>query len=146
MRSATGHGSTRVRALGLRVLVVDDSILMRQLLADAVRASGVPVDFLLDAVDGADALRVLQEARVDVVFTGLHMPNVDGVELLTQMSLRPELSHVRVVVFTSGSAAPPPAELTRLRVFAYIAKPFRFQAIGEVLEGVNASRRMAFGT
>ena len=86
---------------GLHVLVVDDSALMRGLLCEAIRASGVPIGDVLDARDGGEALEILKDRHVDVVVTDLQMPKVDGFALVERITLRPSLAHIRIVTMTA---------------------------------------------
>jgi CheY-like chemotaxis protein len=82
-----------VTVKGLRVLVVDDLGLMRGLLCEAVRASDVPIDDVVDARDGIEALEILEARQVDVVITDLHMPGLDGFELVARIARRPDFAH-----------------------------------------------------
>src|SRR5262249_646528 len=64
------------------VLVVEDSIITRSLIADAVRALGYEV---AEADNGLMALEKLAEARYDLVLSDLEMPQMDGFELLRRV-------------------------------------------------------------
>ena len=97
-----GVGAARARSSAhvgrRRVLVVDDSELMRDVAASALREMGHEV---LEAVDGRDALRVIAEGRPQLVVTDLDMPVMDGFALLEALRAAPETEHLPVVVFTS---------------------------------------------
>ncbi|HET6397021.1 MAG TPA: response regulator [Pseudoxanthomonas sp.] len=101
------------------VLFVDDDLLLRDVVAEALELAGFQVTV---ASGGAEALRVLQGDRpVDVIFSDVVMPNgVSGVELAQQAAvLRPGIR----VVLASGhprSQLPPFPENV-----AFIAKPYR---------------------
>ena len=65
-----------------RMLVVDDSESDRYLEHTILEDAGHEVLF---AKDGADALRIFHSQEIDVVMTDLHMPQVDGLELIRQI-------------------------------------------------------------
>jgi two-component system chemotaxis sensor kinase CheA len=84
-----------------RVLVVDDSPIIRDLLVELLTAAKLDVH---TAADGAEALEVLDRHRVDLVLSDVEMPGIDGFELLTRVRQRdPELPVVMVT--TRGSMA-----------------------------------------
>jgi signal transduction histidine kinase/ActR/RegA family two-component response regulator len=83
-----------------RVLVADDEeafrYLLRHLLADR------PELEIIEAANGADALRLIRQFRPDAVFLDLRMPILDGYEVLARLRSDPELCHVPVTVCTSS--------------------------------------------
>lgn len=81
----------------IRVLVVDDQELIRDLIGSALRAAH-GIDVIGICVDGQDALDFVAETRPDVVLMDLSMPRMDGVEA-TRRLLADDPS-VRVVIFT----------------------------------------------
>jgi two-component system chemotaxis sensor kinase CheA len=84
-----------------RVLVVDDSPIIRDLLVELLTAAKLDVH---TAADGAEALEVLDRHRVDLVLSDVEMPGIDGFELLTRVRQRdPDLPVVMVT--TRGSIA-----------------------------------------
>jgi CheY-like chemotaxis protein len=84
-----------------RVLVVDDSPIIRDLLVELLTAAKLEV---YTAADGAAALELLDRHRVDLVLSDVEMPGIDGFELLTRVRQRdPELPVVMVT--TRGSIA-----------------------------------------
>ena len=73
----------------LTVLFVEDDRQVRRVITEALAARGLRV---LTAEDGYDALRLLAQEHVDVLFADIVMPDLDGVELVRQAKLlRPEL-------------------------------------------------------
>ncbi|MBK9032501.1 MAG: response regulator [Myxococcales bacterium] len=87
-----------------KVLVVEDSVIMRDIIAEALRAHGVTV---VEAGDGLEALAAL-EAHPDVglVVTDLEMPGLDGFELIRRIRGQPRATRLpAVVISTRGSDA-----------------------------------------
>jgi two-component system chemotaxis response regulator CheY len=136
--NATAAGGDRQPA-GLHVLIVDDSAMMRKVIARAARLAGAPIAGVHEAGHGRDALDVLAAQPIDVVITDLNMPEMTGIELLQAMAARSEWNHVlRIVVSTDGSEARR-METSELRVRLYVEKPFRPEAIRDVLAELSAA-------
>ena len=79
-------------------LVVDDSASIRQLITFAVQDAGYDV---LLAENGKDALDKLSGTKVDMVITDLNMPDMDGIELITQLRGMPDYKFVPIIMLTS---------------------------------------------
>jgi two-component system chemotaxis response regulator CheY len=122
--------------MGLRVLVVDDSRLMRVLLREAVKASGIPLCDLADASDGEHALQTLRQRPFDVLITDLHMPRVDGFELIARIGSLPELASLRLVTVSSDTGPHVARRLSHLPIHAHFTKPVGFETIRRVLRDI----------
>ena len=83
----------------IRVLVVDDSALMRKLIP-AILARDSSIEVVGTAMDGAFALKKIEELRPDVVTLDLEMPRMDGIEALRLIMRRAPLP---VVLFSTHS-------------------------------------------
>lgn len=69
----------------MRVLVADDSKAMRMIVIRTLRQSGVQIDDVREAVDGADALAAIPEFQPDLILSDWNMPNMTGIEFLTAL-------------------------------------------------------------
>ena len=108
----------------LNILIVDDSAMMRAMLKRVTQLSGGPIAQILEAGNGLEALAVMSAHPVDVLFTDINMPEMNGVELLRQINERPDWKAVlRVVVSTDHSTARR-VELRSLKVRCCVEKPF----------------------
>ena len=123
----------------LNILIVDDSAMMRAMLKRVTQLSGVPIAQILEASNGREALAVLEAHPVDVLFTDINMPEMNGVELLRQVNQRPDWQAIlRVVVSTDGSTARR-VELSSLKVRCCVEKPFRPEMVRDVLSELIGS-------
>jgi two-component system, chemotaxis family, chemotaxis protein CheY len=121
------------------VLVVDDSAMMRSMIKRVIGLAEMPVAAIFEAANGQEALTVLGEQTIDVVFTDINMPVMNGPELLRQMETHADWAKiVRVVVSTDGSDARR-AEMSDLNVRLYVEKPFRPEVMRDVLAEVAAA-------
>jgi two-component system chemotaxis response regulator CheB len=105
----------------IRVLVVDDSALMRKLIPRILEADG-SIEVVGTAMDGAFALKKIQDLKPDVVTLDLEMPRMDGIECLRKISR----SHpVPVIVVSTHSRQGAYATFKALALGAidFVAKP-----------------------
>ncbi|MCD6526378.1 MAG: hybrid sensor histidine kinase/response regulator [Desulfuromonas sp.] len=109
-----------------RVLVVDDSLSVRKYASLILEANGVEV---LLATNGHEALEVLDEERVDMIFTDLEMPVMHGYELLNEIKRRDNLKMIPTVVITSRSGAHHQQKAFSLGAVGYLIKPFDEDAL-----------------
>ena len=118
------------------VMVVEDEKLIRQGIATMIKRTGVPVEEVLECANGLQAMEVLRERKVDVVFTDIRMPKMNGIELVQAMQ---ELENTPITIAVSGyddfSYA---VEMMRHGVREYILKPVERDRLKEVMEKLEA--------
>jgi len=123
----------------MRILIVDDSAMMRALIKRVIGLTELPVDEVVEAANGAEALRVLETRPVDLLLTDVNMPGMTGVELLREISrLRKWPDLVRVIISTDGSATRRD-EAAELDVRCYLEKPFSPEVLRNVLSQAAGS-------
>ena len=128
-------GGTRW-ARGLAVLLVDDHPLNRKVARMFLEPLGIEV---IEAVDGADALRAMQARVFDLVLLDMHMPVMDGPEVLARMRMEGSpMRDVPVIALTADSLGPDNKRYTEMGANGYIPKPIDHRElileIGHVLE------------
>jgi two-component system, chemotaxis family, chemotaxis protein CheY len=117
------------------ILVVDDSILIRQAVKMALELSRLPVQVVHAACDGEAAMEVLRREYVDLVFLDLNMPKKDGFEVLKDLRASTEWRRMSVVV-VSTEVNREAEELKRLGIQGFVVKPFRPEAISQIAHQV----------
>lgn len=122
--------------MGYRVLVADDSAIIRAVVKKAIAMSGLDVSAVFEASNGLEALEVLGREWVDVVFADLNMPEMNGQELIAQMSKDNLLVSIPVVVVSSERSQERIDELKRQGIRAYIKKPFKPEGFRDVVADV----------
>lgn len=104
------------------VLVVDDSITVREMLSMTFAKAGYRVE---QARDGQDAWKKLRSGLpVDLVFSDIEMPNMNGLELLQHIQEDPNLSHIPVAILSSRGAEKHQRIAAELGASAYLVKPY----------------------
>jgi two-component system chemotaxis response regulator CheY len=122
--------------MSYRVLIVDDSSVVRTMVKKAIQMAGLDVEEVHEAANGLEALERLKSHWVDIVFTDLHMPVMNGMELVQSMARDGVLATTPVVVVSSDPSETRAEDLKRLGVRAYLKKPFRPEGFREVIEGL----------
>jgi CheY-like chemotaxis protein len=102
---------------------------MRAMLKKALDLSGQSPSAVCEASDGLEALEYLATEKVSVVFADIHMPRMNGLELIESMSNDPRFRSVAVVVVSSDPTEKHQEQLTKLGVRAILRKPFRPEQI-----------------
>lgn len=115
------------------VLVVDDSRMMRALIARGLRTAGVPESAIIQAENGAVALDRVREHVPGLVVTDVHMPTMTGTEFLQQLSAEGYLDRLPVVVVTSLSSSRLILDFIRLGAAAVIRKPIDAEGLAREL-------------
>ncbi len=121
--------------MAFRVLIVDDSPVMRAFIRRIILMSGLEADFL-EAGDGREALDLLQKEWVDVVLTDINMPGMDGEELVRRLEADNLLKSVPVVIVSTDGTQSRMQRMFTLGARGYVKKPFLPETLREELERV----------
>ena len=122
--------------MALNILLVDDSLTARTFIAKALRVAGVNVGHIYEAGHGAEALAVLERAWVDLIFTGISMPIMDGEELVDRLAASGTIEHLPVVIVSSAASEPRIRRLKDKGVRGFIRKPVTPEQIREAVDKV----------
>ena len=119
------------------VLIVDDSITVRELLSMTFKNAGYRVE---QARDGQEAWEKLCDGfPCDIVFCDIEMPKMNGLELLSRMQKDPKLSSLPIAMLTSRGADRHRQMAVDLGASGYITKPYLEEAL------LDAAQRMLKG-
>ncbi|MDH5353391.1 MAG: response regulator [Gammaproteobacteria bacterium] len=113
------------------VLVVDDSLSMRNSLSQLMKDGGFHV---VTARDGLEAVDILDKEKPDIVLTDLEMPRMNGLELVSYIRNSAEWSPLPVVMITSRTMMKHRQEAEAVGVNRYITKPY---SEDDVLASIN---------
>lgn len=104
-----------------RIMTVDDSASMRQMVEMTLRQAGYEV---VQAVDGQDALDKLAGQEIHLFLADLNMPNLDGIELTRRLRELEQYRFVPIVLLTTESQADRKQQGKAAGATGWIVKPF----------------------
>lgn len=116
-----------------RVLVADDDLMNLRVATTALQAGGHEP---LLAHNGAECIALALERAPDLLLLDVHMPDLDGVEVLRRLRDDPRTASLKVVAFTAFAMKGDAERLLRLGFDAYISKPIRYREFLARLAGL----------
>jgi two-component system chemotaxis response regulator CheY len=104
-----------------RILTVDDSASVRQMVAFTLRKAGYEV---VEAVDGKDGVGKAGGGKFDLIVTDLNMPNMDGIQMIAAIRKLPGYPFTPILMLTTESQAGKKDEGRKAGATGWIVKPF----------------------
>lgn len=104
-----------------KILAVDDSASMRQMVSFTLKQAGYDVT---DAKDGAEALEIAKGNSFDVVISDVNMPIMDGITLIRELRQLPSYRFTPILMLTTESGTDKKSEGKSAGATGWIVKPF----------------------
>ena len=104
-----------------KILAVDDSASMRQMVSFTLQGAGYDV---IEACDGQDAFNKAKDGSVDLVLSDVNMPIMDGITLIKNLRTLPSYKFTPILMLTTESAADKKGEGKAAGATGWIVKPF----------------------
>ncbi len=114
----------------IKVLVVDDSDVLRRISVFNLKRAGFEV---YEAVDGMDGLEKMREVNPNVVILDVMMPNLDGFGVLKKMNEEGLFEKIKVVMLTAKGGDDDAEHALRLGASKFLTKPFSPKQLVEVV-------------
>lgn len=114
----------------MKLLVAEDDPVMQIIWREMANYWDLPVEISI-AEDGNLALQKVMNERPDLIITDLEMPNTDGRTLIKLLSKHPLCADIPIVV---ASGSPANDLIMEPAVIAYLAKPFHFEEIHQLIK------------
>lgn len=115
-----------------KVLIVEDADICTATLEIAlVKVPGLVVEF---ATTAERALTLLSAGDISALITDIHLPRMDGFELIEQVRAQPGFMHLPILVISGDADPQTPERLKRLGVDAYFTKPYSPAEVRQKLE------------
>jgi len=121
----TPHARTTPRDL----LIVDDSIPVRKILMNSLSYIKLPINEILEAGDGVEALKLLEAHPVGLVLTDINMPKMNGIELLRAVRSSPQWHDIPVVMISAEGGETSVQDAIELGANSFILKPFNIAVL-----------------
>ncbi len=116
------------------VLVAEDNPLNYELIRDLLEARGHAVEW---AKDGDEALRLARSGRFDLLLLDLHMPRLDGLEVMRGIRSEPPAKPLKVIALTADAMVGVREDLFAAGVDGYLSKPLDLSALLREMEAVG---------
>ncbi len=113
-----------------RILSVDDSASVRQMVSFTLRSAGYE---LVEAVDGKDGLGKASTAKFDLIISDLNMPNMDGIEMISAVRKLPGYAFIPILMLTTESQAEKKDAGRKAGATGWIVKPFNTEQLVAVV-------------
>lgn len=141
MKASTGSRVPLLNPLmgKLDVLIVDDSSVMRTIVERSLRAAGFQLGRVIEAGNGTDALTVLDNTPVRLIFMDINMPEMDGIEFLRAVRKRESAKGILVLMLPTEGSERKVLEAISLGARGYIRKPFASDEIRRQVSEILSS-------
>lgn len=124
-------GNASLRALGKKVLVVEDSNTQRKVICKMLTEYGYRVR---EAIDGYKALELLEKEKPDLILLDIIMPGIDGYKVMSLIKEKEYMQHVPIIMLTSRDKLIDKMRGKISGTNEYLTKPFKSD---ELIEKVN---------
>lgn len=115
------------------ILLVDDSSVMRKLVTRAIRQTGLDVEVVAEAGNGKEALDVLGQQQIDLVFCDWNMPVMNGLEFLVEAR---KTHQTPIVMLTTEGTSDKSQEALGAGASGYLTKPFTPETLQQKIQAL----------
>lgn len=136
----TGKEQTGYDSSKHTILLVEDSEEMRDYLADELAEKYN----VFAAANGADAMDIIKNEKVDLVVSDIMMPVMDGCELCNHIKNDSDLSHVPVILLTAAIGVEKRIETLEIGADGYIEKPFPIELLLSNISNLFKNREISY--
>ena len=112
-------------------MTVDDSSTFRKVIGHSLSGAGHEV---IEAADGEEALRILDDSRVDMVITDITMPGMSGIELIREIRSRSQYQSLPLVVLSTVDEEESLREGRQAGATGWVVKPFQPEQLLSVID------------
>ena len=116
-----------------KVLLIDDSAVMRKIIQRNIKESGLIVNEFIEAGDGAQALEKISANELDLILCDWNMPNMSGIEFVKTLRSLNLPQKVPVVMVTTEGSDSKKLEAKNSGANDYITKPFTAEQLRDTL-------------
>ena len=109
--------------MALNILVVDDSSVMRAIIIKTLRLSKLPLGKILEAANGQEALKVVNDNWIDLALVDINMPVMDGEEMINRLRENPETADLPVIIVSTEGCETRKEKLMEKKA-GFVHKPF----------------------
>ncbi len=122
------------------LLVVEDDSQMRSYICNELSDEYN----ITSAANGEDALKIIQEQRVDLVISDIMMPVMDGCQLCNKIKSSTDYSHIPVILLTAAVGVETRIETLQVGADGYIEKPFSMELLRATISNLFKNKEIAY--
>lgn len=119
--------------MSLNILIVDDSEIVRRVIKKTLDIAEIPYTELHEAGNGREALDILNEKWIDLIFTDINMPIMGGIEMVNRLAADDVLEDVPIVVVSTEGSKSRIDQLKKNGVSAYLRKPVTPEQLRDIV-------------
>jgi CheY-like chemotaxis protein len=134
----------------IKVLIAEDNAVNRELLRELLETRGYTV---VEACDGEEALRMIEQTQPDLLLLDIGMPVLDGFAVVRKIRENPRLAPLPVVAVTAYAMQGDREKILNSKFDGYLSKPVNSRSLAEELDrllskrsGQDASKNQASGS
>jgi len=105
-----------------KILAVDDSASMRQMITFTLKSAGFDV---VEASDGVEGVSQARQHKCDLVLSDVNMPNMDGIAMTRELRTLPDYKYTPILMLTTESGLDKKTEGKSAGATGWIVKPFK---------------------
>jgi CheY-like chemotaxis protein len=124
-----------MKSRNAHILVVDDNTTNLKLVSDVLECAGYEV---AKAEDAENAVRVIAEAKPDLILMDIALPGMDGLTLTRKLKADPATEHIRIVALTAFAMKGDDRKAREAGCDGYITKPIDTRALPDQVAGYLA--------
>ncbi len=121
----------------IRILVVDDELIVRESLIGWLKKHGYEVD---SASGGNEALEILKQRDYDLIFLDIKMPDLNGIDVLKR--IKEDYPHTLVVMITAYGSVETAVEAMKIGASDYLMKPFEPEYLAVLVEKLLQQKKL----
>lgn len=118
----------------MRILIIDDSMVMRNIHKNILLENKIPEGSFLEAQDGTTALMLARKEPIDIFLVDWNMPGLDGLSLLKTLRTMDQYNTTPIIMITSEAAKYNVMEAIEAGVTDYIVKPIKDRVLWEKIQ------------
>lgn len=122
--------------MNCKVLIVDDSPILRMAIKKVVRLAGVDEDLIFQAGNGQEALNLLEDEWIDLILLDLNMPVMNGEEFVAELRKREDIGDIPVVIVSTEANVHRLDRLKQHGVKHTLHKPFEPEDLCELISTI----------
>ncbi len=115
----------------MKIMIVDDSEVMRRIHRNTLKEQNIPDESMVEAADGAEALKMAISEQIDLFLVDWNMPKLDGLAFVKKLRGMGSYSETPIIMITSEAAKYSVIEAITAGVTNYVVKPIRGNVLWE---------------